>query len=62
MCALTKGGVAMFGRFSLVLLFLLPIGLGVLLAPVFASDSPAEEAVSLNGIDFYYSGSKTFFA
>jgi len=51
----------MFRRFSLILLSFLSIGLGVLLAPMFASDSPAEEAVSLNGIDYYYSGSKTFF-
>lgn len=52
----------MFRRFSLVLLSFLSIGLGVLPAPMFASGGPVEEAVSLNGIDFYYSGSKTFFA
>lgn len=38
----------MFRRFLLVLLSFLPIGLGALPAPIFASESPAEEAVSFS--------------
>lgn len=45
---LTKRGVAMFKRFSLVLLSFLLIGLGVLPFPMFASGSPVEEVISLS--------------
>ena len=38
----------MFRRFLLVLLSFLSIGLGALPAPIFASESPAEEAVSFS--------------